>query len=284
MGLFDDLILKLTEPEHIELAKKAKAERDDLDSKFQLADGYVRRWEEWKANEWDDDSKMTRRALEEIQERDRKIAEYEAKQGTEMNWDEIKSKLDEDIKARGYVSQADLKDDKRLAELGLVKRDAVDNLGYGMQSYYAKTAPLLTAHVREFGEDLNMEDFQKYMSSPAAPKDDKGVWDFKKGYDEFVAPKRATKAAEASVKREEEIRKDEREKTLKEAAMSAGGRIPTDQTGSGGDLGWMQRQKMAKLKGDSDKLPKLAEGQLGTGASGQLAYEAWVASQTNRVQ
>lgn len=279
-SIFDELIQKVDEADRSILQKyPIKQAFDDLEGKYHTAETYVQRWESWKDNEWDETAHMPKSAVTMIRDKENRIAELEATQGTEMNWDEIKLKMDEDMNKRGLISRADLSDEKKLRELGLVKQDSVDNLGYGMQSYYAKTAPLLTSHVREFGEDMDMESFQRFMSSPASPKDEKGMWDFKKGYDQFVTEKRSVKAAEAAVKREEDIRKDEREKTLKERNMGQEGRMPTDQLGSSPEQGWFQRQKMAKLKKDETGLPKLADGPLGTGASAELAYNAWVTSQ-----
>src|SRR5262249_46234613 len=161
---FDELIQKVDEADRDIFRKypSVREQIEDLSNKYQEAESYVSRWENWKSNSWDDEAKTTKDSVAALRERDNRIAELEAREGTEMNWDEIKAKIDEDYNKRGLVSKADLSDEKKLAELGLVRKETVDNLGYGMQSYYAKTAPFLTSHMQEFGENLDMEGFQKY--------------------------------------------------------------------------------------------------------------------------
>jgi len=281
MPTWDDLIAQVNEADRAILAKypKVKEKIQELEGKYQHADEYVSRWEEWKKAEWDDDLKMPKAAAAELRAREARIAELEATQGTEMDWDQIQTKLNEDLSKRGLVSRDDLKDPAKLRELGLARQDSIDNVAGGMQAVYAKTAPLIIQHDKEFGEPIDMEKFMSFMGSPAGPKDEKGLFDFKKGYDQFVGEKRAAKQAEARTVELAEARKDEREKTLKELNMGQNGRMPTDQKGSNPDMSWYQKLKMSKLKNDKEGMPKLADGLLGTGASGDLAYEAWLSGQ-----
>lgn len=301
MGAFEDIVAQATPEDRIILAKypglkKSSDEVDEYKAKFSDADGRLRQWEDWKAREWDSTARMTKQqklALERAEQLQTDLATLQASAGAEMTFEEILAGL----QGKGFITKAEL--DQTLKnqikdswtpgtpEGKLVTDKAVAEvtgaMSLGFEHVFTKTFNLGRRHEKEFGEELEIGTVLKYMN-------ENRVNDPEIAYNQMMAGRRS----EAEKKRREEVetkhkeelevqtkkaREEGEKEGVKKAAMSQGGRIPTDQGTSPGSVGHLQRLQQERQK-ISTKPPEGADVpagvKLGQGTLAELGYEELV--------
>jgi hypothetical protein len=242
----------------------------------------VKRWDDWRKQNWDDDQAATKQQLEtlrQLEEAQARVAELESTQGAEVTLDEIKKNMDKILADGKYVRRQDL-DTEIIPKLPYAQKEDVDKridqLSLGMEHVYANTAHYPLLHQQEFGEPMKLADLFKYMN-------DNKVSDFQAGYDMMVREKREKIQSEKAKKQLEEAEQRGYVKGKQERTMGADGRMPVDNLGSAPEMGHLQRRKLEAAKAkDPNAAPPLPEAPLGSGVLAEAAYQAWLKSQQGK--
>jgi hypothetical protein len=284
MGLFDKLLPKIEEadravfqkyPDVKEAIDALEATKAELETKYRVADDYVKRWEAFdlKTN-WDKDSNMPRAAKEVIDQQTARILELEAKQGSDMTWEDMEpivtAKLGKEFDSRGVLTKDKFEKEVK-PEFTKYADEKVNTLASGFDIVLNEFGPLFTKHAREFGEDLEPKKVWDHMK-------EKGIGKITDGYNSFVEAKRNEKVAAQHKSEIEAAEARGRENALKEKAMGKEGQMPGDTRGAQSDMGWFQRTKLATQK--KQEVPQLPDAPLGSGAHAQNAYEHYLADQS----
>ena len=289
MGVFDEILNRADEADRAVLNKYPDLKRyaeehqvfatelNTLRPKFKEADTKLSEWEQWKADNWDQDAGTTKteKAMAEMYRAEAaRAAALEAASGADMTFEEILGNLQQ----KGFATKADIEQvitekTKTLA----TKEDTTkvgENLDRAMQFVYAKSYNLGRRHEKEFGEELDMAAVLTYMGTNR-------IADPELAYSQMIAPKRE----ELRKKQGEELAakhaKDLEDAKLagitegqKKTAMSA--RIPTDQQGPGG-LGHLQRAQLDRAtakKSEANGVPEVPTGvKIGDGVLTTLGWE-----------
>jgi len=272
--VFEDLAAKNPAVREYGLRQDEFSRRLD---EFKGRDEYVKKWEDWEANNWDEDAKMTKAqkaALAKANQLQTEKAELEARLsladlgGDGMTFDDLNKWGTEFLQKNNLVTTDSVKAEKEALEARM----------NGLNQFTANAAlmtPYLNQkHQQEFGELFDPTEFVKTAV-------DKGQFDLKDFYENSYVVEKRRQKVEADHKAEIERLKaeaDEREKKAKEEAeakvarmqgMGAGGLNPSDD--SGAQMGSLQRKMLG--------LDKTAEGGSGApevalGEGGLAAYAA----------
>lgn len=179
--------------------------------------------------------------------------------GGEMNFDEILSGL----KEKGYVTKTDL---NSLMPKSDYEADVQKRLGTHAASteyIFGKTVPFVTKYVREFGDDMPMEDFIKFTTANDLWKDPS------KAYEQFTAGKRQQLELDRLKKDAEEAEKRGYDKAKAETQST---RQPDDTSGNSPQvMGPLQMRLKAQREGKADQAPAA---KLGSGDAAAAGIEA----------
>lgn len=282
MGIWDTLMQQVEEADR-EIFKKYPKMAEQINRQ----DEFVSSWEDWRNKYWDNDAKMTKNAVEAIRQRDEEIEALRLTQGGDMNWDDIKANViqtvEQSSRAKGLISKEDFdrgvaaamdKFTMKIGDKPVPVTEYVQNVERGMEWTYAKSAHLPLKYFTEFGEVKSMEDFMKYMR-------ENGIMKYEDAYEAMARPLREAKAKESLEKEKEQIRKQTREETLKEMTMKQGA-LPVDDRGSSAEMSGLQLRINSRKKIENPEgVPKLTPGELGSMASAQDAYQAYLKDQSN---
>lgn len=276
MGLFDKLLEQVADADREVLNRYPH-----LAAEVNKADDFVMKWEQWRDNNYDPDTGLTKTAKAII---DQKDAELEAMRllqtGNDMTWDEIKGNVESLVKTQGLMTRQEF--EASTAKLAYAKPDdikateqKINNLEVGMENLYAKTAHMPAQHFVEFGKVLKMDELFGYM------RENKLGGDVEKGYEHYTAAARAEKAAAVATEKEAELRRSVREETLKEVTMRQG-TLPVDSQGGSPEQTALQRRILVRKGVDApDGAPKMTPGSLGDMAGANDAYSAYLRDQAS---
>lgn len=283
MGAFEDILNKAEEADRAVLNKYPDLKKflnEDLpaiQTKYADVDGRLKKWEDWRTKQWDDESGTTKteKAMAELYRAEQaRATALEAAQaaGGEMTFEEILGNLQQ----KGFATKAEIESVVSEKTKTLFSKEDGEKLGNNLDSalqfVYAKSYNLGRRHEKEFGEELDMGEVLKYMGANK-------IHDPEAAYTQMTATKRAdlqkklaTEADEKNKKAIEDAKAAGILEGEKKAAMS--GRVPTDQSGPG--LGHMERARMERAKAS-----KTADGQadvpanvkLGENVLSTLGYE-----------
>jgi hypothetical protein len=260
-----------------------KSDFDRAQAAFENADSFVKKWEDFRTRDWDEEHGMTKQqwqAEQEVATLRGKVASMEAgtyvPTGDPMDFAE----LEKELIAKGYLKKDDV--------TGLVKsaKDEVvstvdgklNQQSLNQEFFFTRAASIPLKYMKEFGsDDFDMDGFMKfvvsngvrYLVDPSDPTGKTPVKNFTAAYNDFVAPKRSeVKAAELAAK-EAEL------KTREEAvnAKTTSAASPTDD-GRGASVPPFQR----KIQGldATDAPPDLAgDAPLGSGVLGARMMEMY---------
>ncbi len=284
MALFDEILAKVNAEDKAVLEKypDIAATVTALEKEYQEANAALTQWEEWRANNWDDEAKTTKAHVMDYQKlvaAEQRIRQLEAAGETGMTWEQIK----EQAQKEGVFltkEQAEAVARARLEEfVEKVHKPALNNVVGAVETIFAGIYPLGFKHQQEFGEVLDPSAVLKYMNEHK-------IYQPEKAYEEMVSARRAEKAAEAQKelekKHQEELeaaRREEREKVRQEMAMAATS-SPTDLGGVTRAMGHLERARMAE--GAKDKETPAGpppDAKLGDGVIAQLGYRKFLSKQ-----
>lgn len=241
----------------------AAKEKTELQQKITTLEGRVGKWDSWAQSEWDFKTNRTKteeKVLSDLQAARERLTELEARGETEMDWDEINTKLASD----GYVKADALK--------GFAKVEDLDKAGQrtaaSMEHVYTYATPKYFAFQAEFGRPMTGEESSKFLqhlgANPEEYLKDSAAVD--KGYDTFVAAQRANTQVEARKKELAELDKQLEERRAQQQTAS-----PTDNGEQPGTaMGHFQRNALG-IKGEEDEAIERAE--LGKGELARIGIE-----------
>jgi hypothetical protein len=230
---------------------------------------------------------MTKNAVAAIAAKDNEIEALRLLQGNDMTWDEMKSNVDGLLNQRGVVTKEYIEKEwaPKLAFAKPADIEAVDkkiqNLALGMDAAYGASAHLPSKYYREFGNvegapEFTMSDLFKHMN-------EKKIANFDDAYKSYTEPLRIKMAEAAAKTKEDEIRKQVREETLKEFTMNKA-TMPVDQRGSSPEMSALTMRINERKKIENNDAPKLTPGELGSGAATQDAYRQYLTDQAAGVK
>lgn len=286
-SIFDKILSQVEEPDRAVFQKYPKVAEI-----VNQQDEFTGRWEKWRREEWDEDRKMTKNAVEILQQKDAEIEALKLLQADDMNWDEMKGNIETLVEARikqqKYATPEDFKGyvDKELNPRLTIKSGQreipvaqyVQDLERGMEITYAQTAHLPQEYYQEF---QGMNDVPKFtVKSLFDHMREKGLSNYDDAYNSLVSPLRAKKQEEARTVETEKIRKETRDEVLKEVRMSRD-TMPTDDGSSNIQTPLQQRIATRSAKQEADKAPKLSPGTLGDGIAGRDAYTQYLKDQAS---
>ena len=283
MGLFD----KLLSDAGVEATDKAVFERyPKIREEVDKADDYVSQWESWKAEHWDDQSRMTKDSVQLIRQKDAEIEALRLMQGGDMTWDDMKDNVVREIQGQvkpqleGTLKPLLDQIESLKAQLGADPKNnqplqqQIRNLERGMEFTYVKTAHLPYQYAKEFGADapvFKLDEMFKYMQ-------ENKIADFDNGYQGFTAKQREAKMKADQDAREVQIKKEARDEAMKEFTLK-GGVQPTDTQGPSPAATPLQRRLAAKRGQELEGVPKLTPGTIGDGTAAGDAYQAYLRDQ-----
>lgn len=238
------------------MVPKVDFERANAD--YLEADSYVKKWEQYKTESWDDEHGMPKAQWEVEQ----KLVELSAKNaaletgtyvppGAGMEFSDVEKFINE----KGYVTKADL--------AGLAKKEDVDSTlnaklnqqGLNTEFFFTRSATVPLKYMKEFGstDGFDMADFMalvvnggnRYLKDPADPTGNTPVKNFDAAYDAYVSVKRLDAQREALEKERAAIAKEREDLTVQRTAPPS----PTDD-GRGGVIPPFQRRIQGMDKGD----------------------------------
>ncbi len=259
MAIFDEILQKVSAEDQAVLARypDLKASMEKLENDLGTVSRFAGEWVNWQKEHWDDEAGMTKA---EKYWRDQATAaqaklESAARPGSGATADEI-AQLRKDFDAK----------------LKAVS-DESQNTMAGRDAFYRFFITKLGPHQQEFGETPDPQKLLEFMGTNR-------IIDPNLAYEQMVAGRRKEiadqKQKELLEKHQLELdqaRKDEREKTLREAAMGPRGTMPTDQ--QGGIAGVTARiDQPAKISDEEKNL--VAGAKLGDGSLAQLGYAKYV--------
>ena len=292
MGVFDEILSRADEADRVVLNKYPDlkryaeehqvfaAELNTLRPKFTEADKKVSEWETWKANNWDQAAGTTKteKAMAEMYRAEAaRAAALEASSGADMTFEEILGNLQQ----KGFATKADIEQVVTEKTKGFATKDDTtqvgNNLDRAMQFVYAKSYNLGRRHEKEFGEELDMSAVLTYMGANK-------IGDPELAYSQMIAPKREAlqkkQAEDLAAKHTKEL-EDAKAAGItegqKKTAMSQ--RVPTDQQGTGGGFGHLQRAQMERslVKKDANGASEIPVGvKLGDQVLATLGYEEYM--------
>lgn len=286
MGMFDKLLAEVEESDRPIFQKYPK-----IAQKIDAQGEYNARWEKWKAEQWVEEQKMPKNAIQVIQQKDAEIEALKLLQGDGVNWDEMKGNietmLDARLRAQKYATPDDVKGylEKEVSPKLTIKsgdRDIpvtqyVQNLERGMERTYALTAHLPQEYREEFrgiadAPKFTIESLFKHMQ-------EKSISNFDDAYNSMVAPLRAKKAEADRAAEIEKIKAEAKAEAKKEVMMSQGTMPTDDQGGSSLQTPLQLRIQARAAKQNEQGAPKLTPGTLGDGTAGRDAYTAYLKDQ-----
>jgi hypothetical protein len=261
MAIFDEIVKGIDASDRAVLDKypQLKQSVDGIEAQARDFDQRLKSWEQWRASNWDENANATRREVELQAE----LAAARAGGGGGVDdWDKSTSFADmaKDLEKQGFV---------RADTVNKTITENLDRLALGFEEVYKRTVGLPFKHAKEFGPDAELD-----MGAVLDHMRKNNIHDPQKAYEDFVAPKRAeaqkAREAEVAAKHAAEIAEAERRGEMK-AAMGSGGRLPTDQSGSGPIMGHLQRTMLEKAKGANSDDP--GPGKLGDNVIAHQGYE-----------
>jgi len=260
MAIFDEIVKGIDAADKAVLDKypQLKQSVDNVEAQARDYDQRLKSWEQWRASNWDENANATRREVELQAE----LAAAKAAGGGGVDdWNKGGfADIVKDIEKQGFV-KADV--------VNKTITDQLDRLALGFEEVYKRTVSLPWKHAKEFGPDAELD-----MGAVLDHMRKNNIHDPQKAYEDYVAPKRAeaqkAREAEVAAKHAAEIAEAEKRGEMK-AAMGSGGRLPTDQSGSGPALGHLQRNILEKAKGANSDDP--GPGKLGENVIAQQGYE-----------
>lgn len=264
MAIFDDIVkgIEATDRAVLDKYPQLKQSVDAIESQARELNQKLGAWAQWKAENWNDQTNTTRREAE-------LLAELEvAKAGNGSDPLTSFGDITKDLEKQGFA---------KTETVNKAIQEQLDRLALGFEEVYKRTVTLPFKHAKEFGPDAELD-----MGAVLDHMRKNNIHDPAKAYDDFVAPKRAElqkqREAEIAAKHAEEIAAAEKRGEMK-AAMGTGGRLPTDQTGSGPGLGHLQRTILERAKGANSDDP--GPGKLGENVIAQQGYEELLKSRTS---
>ena len=288
MGVFDEILSRADEADRAVLNKYPDLRRyaeehqtfatelNTLRPKFKEADEAAKKWESWRAQNWDQESGTTKTEkdmAEMYRAEAARAAALEAASGADMTFEEILGNLQQ----KGFATKAEIEQVITEKTKGFATKEDTtqvgNNLDRAMQFVYAKSYNLGRRHEKEFGEELDMASVLTYMG-------ENKIADPELAYSQMIAPKREAQQKKQAEELAAKHAKDLEDAKLagitegqKKTAMSA--RIPTDQSGPGG-LGHLQRAQLDRsmVKKAENGTPEVPTGvKLGDGVLTTLGWE-----------
>ncbi len=255
MGLFDEIVAKLDETDRgvitkypqiadaIKLAETSQAELSQLKPKFEKVSGDYQTYVNWYSEHWDPAMNMTKSEVQARSELDRSNARLTQLEGLVQGGDDVTfAEIEQQLTEKGYVKKETVDALVAAKVDGLLRADPTDPRKAGpilqeinsrnamLENFYFDTAPLLTRHFRDYGQDLDLRGLAKFAAEKSM------LADPGRAYDEFTRTQRDAKAAEAQKAQQAEIDAKiaaAKAEGLKEGEQKAlAGQSPTDTGGS----------------------------------------------------
>jgi len=259
---------------------------DEVRDKVKLADT----WNEWRKENWDDESNASKSELRLKAEADRLAQELETARtaalgtGEEMTFEQLNQSLDKYTKDKGIVDRTSL--DEVVKGKATEFQDYVKGYSQPIARAAVEVPGILLKHQQEFGEIMDTDAFMKYAA-------EKGRMDYRDLYEKDWVVERRTQKMKADYEKQLADAKTLAEtdkaaavanaqaEAKKQQVMGSPSGNPIDNGSS--ELGPLQRRMQVQQEQlvDGEK-PKAPEVPIGEGGLAAFAAREFLAKQAGR--